>query len=204
MSAGRLLPCGPEAFLAEYSSIAEVIAVARRVTGEALDDVIDVVPAARTVLVTVRPSVDRDLVRSLLLASVDTTAAPERSSTVEIEVRYEGIDLEAVAHACGLTVDDVVDLHSAAQYTVAFCGFRPGFAYLVGLDQRLILPRRATPRPRVHAGTVAIASEYTAVYPSTSPGGWHLLGTTAAVLWDDGLDPPALLPPGTNVRFVRR
>jgi KipI family sensor histidine kinase inhibitor len=83
----------------------------------------------------------------------------------------------------------------------AFCGFMAGFGYLVGLDERLVLPRRATPRTRVPAGSVAIASTFTAVYPTESPGGWHLLGTTAAVMWDDHRAQPALLPPGTRVRF---
>jgi KipI family sensor histidine kinase inhibitor len=116
-------------------------------------------------------------------------------------VRYDGADLGAVAAATGLAVDDVIARHTSASYTVAFCGFMPGFSYLVGVDARLQLPRRATPRTAVPGGAVAIASEFTAIYPSASPGGWHLLGITDAVLWDESREVPALLPPGTRVRF---
>jgi KipI family sensor histidine kinase inhibitor len=107
-----------------------------------------------------------------------------------------------VARATGLTVATVIDLHSAARYVAAFCGFSPGFAYLRGLPPALQLPRRATPRASVPAGSVAIASEYAAVYPRSSPGGWHLLGTTDTVLFDPAADPPALIQPGTSVRFA--
>jgi KipI family sensor histidine kinase inhibitor len=90
-----------------------------------------------------------------------------------------------------------------SSFRVDFCGFAPGFAYLTGLDEALWLPRRSTPRTRVPAGSVAIASEYSAVYPGASPGGWHLLGTTSAQVWDPDRVRPALLEPGTKVRFVR-
>ena len=118
-----------------------------------------------------------------------------------LEVVYDGADLEDVAQACELTIRDVIQLHSTADYTVAFCGFVPGFAYLVGLPELLQLPRRSTPRTRVPAGAVAIAAEFTGVYPRESPGGWHLLGRTGMPLWDDSRNPPALLAPGTRVRF---
>ena len=103
-----------------------------------------------------------------------------------------------------MAVDAVVAAHAAATYTVAFCGFAPGFAYLTGLPAALRLPRRATPRPRVPAGSVAIAGELSAVYPTASPGGWHLLGRTDVALFDVDRDPPALLTPGTIVRFEPR
>ena len=120
---------------------------------------------------------------------------------VVIPVRYDGPDLDSVAEVIGRTVDDVISLHSTASYEVAFCGFAPGFGYLRGVDPELQLPRRSTPRTRVPAGSVAIASEFSAVYPSESPGGWHLLGTTALVMFDPRRQPPALLAPGTIVRF---
>jgi KipI family sensor histidine kinase inhibitor len=123
---------------------------------------------------------------------------------VTIDVRYDGADLAEVAERCGLSVSDVVELHSEAEYTVAFCGFMPGFAYLVGLPPALHLPRRETPRTRVPAGSVAIAAEFASVYPRQSPGGWHLLGTTDVELWHDDAEPPALLTPGTTVRFRSR
>ena len=116
---------------------------------------------------------------------------------------YDGEDLRAVADLIGGTVDDVVRLHSEADYTVAFCGFSPGFAYLAGLPERLHLSRRDRPRPRVPAGSVAIAAHYSAIYPSASPGGWHLLGRTNEVVWDVHAHPPTRLRPGSRVRFVR-
>ena len=93
--------------------------------------------------------------------------------------------------------------HSAATYTAAFCGFAPGFAYLVGGDPAVHLPRRADPRTRVPAGSLAIAGEYTAVYPSSSPGGWHLLGRALVDVWSIDRDPPTLIEPGVTVRFVQ-
>lgn len=204
MTEPRLLPYGPEAMLAEYSSIEEVIAVTARISDAAPLGVVDVVPAARTVLVTLGPSADREVVRSLLVTPCTERQTPSSDATVEIDVVYDGPDLSDVAARCQLSVEEVVSRHCAASYTVAFCGFMPGFAYLVGLDERLVLPRRSTPRPRVDAGSVAIASEFSAVYPTASPGGWHLLGRCDAVLWDDSRDVPALLPPGTIVRFVAR
>ena len=100
-------------------------------------------------------------------------------------------------------VGEVAARHAAPTYTCAFCGFAPGFAYLVGLDPALHLPRRATPRTRVPAGSVAIAAEYTAVYPSASPGGWHLLGHTTLALWDPlPRTRRRCVEPGTSVRFV--
>jgi KipI family sensor histidine kinase inhibitor len=202
----RILPSGPYAFLAEYGSLDEVMRVMARVLAAPPAGVVDIVPAARTILVTVQDGVD------LLTASAafDESAASEAtaqmatSPVIAIEVRYDGADLDDVARSCRLSVDDVVRLHSEAEYTVAFCGFVPGFSYLVGLSPQLQLPRRATPRTRVPAGSVAIASEFSAVYPSDGPGGWHLLGSTDAVLWDEGREVAALLPPGTRVRFVPR
>ena len=104
---------------------------------------------------------------------------------VEVPVTYDGPDLDEVARATGLSVAEVVDLHSSTPHRVAFCGFMPGFAYLVGLPSALHLARRTTPRPRVPAGSVAIAAGYSGVYPRESPGGWHLIGWTDVVLWDE-------------------
>lgn len=170
----------------------------------ALPGVIEIVPAAETVLVACG---DADALRAAIgrFAAVQPLAAGRASaSVVEIAVRYDGADLAAVASAAGLTVEAVIAAHTAAAYDVAFCGFAPGFAYVRGLDPRLHLPRRATPRTSVPAGSVAIAAGYTAVYPRPSPGGWHLLGTTDVVMFDPGREPPALLAPGVRVRFVAR
>jgi KipI family sensor histidine kinase inhibitor len=199
----RLLPCGPNAMLAEYRSLAQVMAVMRRLTADPPAGAIDIVPAARTILLTVAAGIDPAVAAASL---VDDAGAPESADPigplVAIGMTYDGADLAEVAAACDLSVNDVIDLHGSAEYTVAFCGFVPGFSYLIGLDERLQVPRRASPRTRVPAGSVAIASEYTAVYPTETPGGWHLLGHTDAVMWDERRTVPALLPPGTRVRFV--
>jgi KipI family sensor histidine kinase inhibitor len=200
----RILPSGPHAFLAEYQSLDDVLGVMARVRTAPPDGVVDIVPAARTILVTVRDGVDPQVVTDAFIDTASSAVVAESSPSVTIEVAYDGVDLNDVAAACSLSVADVIALHSATEYTVAFCGFVPGFSYLLGLDPRLHLPRRATPRTRVPAGSVAIASEFTAVYPSDGPGGWHLLGTTDAVMWDDDRPVAALLPPGARVRFVPR
>jgi KipI family sensor histidine kinase inhibitor len=121
---------------------------------------------------------------------------------VELPVDYDGADLDEVARMSGLDVDEVIARHSNGIYTVRFCGFAPGFAYLDGLDPTLHVARRASPRTEVPAGSVAIAGEFAGVYPRRSPGGWQLLGRTTTVLWDLSARPPALLVPGTIVRFV--
>jgi KipI family sensor histidine kinase inhibitor len=122
---------------------------------------------------------------------------------VEIPVVYDGVDLEDVALSTGLTVEAVIEAHSSVVYSAAFLGFTPGWAYLVGLPSVLRLPRRSTPRTAITAGSVAIANEFTGVYPTVSPGGWHLLGHTSATMFDVHRDKPALIMAGDRVRFVR-
>lgn len=143
------------------------------------------------------PSVDAGRIRAL--ADLDDDPRPARE--VELRAIYDGPDLEEVARAAQLTVDELAALHAATTYTVETLGFAPGFAYLTGLDRRLHLPRRATPRPRVPAGAVAIAGGYTGVYPFDSAGGWHLLGRVTGVrlFGPEG----AALQLGDRVRFVR-
>ncbi len=200
----RVIEYGPRAVLAEYASLDDVMAAAAHVrdavAAGSLAGVVDVVPAARTVLVHHTGGVDRSALDAVLADM--TPVARGDVPLVEIPVRYDGDDLLAVAVASGLTPSEVIDVHAGGEYTAAFCGFVPGFAYLVGLDARLHLPRRATPRTRVPAGSIAVAFEYTAVYPVSTPGGWHLLGTTELVMWDDDRDPPASIAPGARVRFV--
>lgn len=190
----RLLPCGDRALLVEHD---DPPALRRALLGT--PGVEDLVPAARTLLVT-GPDVAR--LRAAVLAARPAPHPPGAGELVELPVLYDGPDLADVAAQTGLTPDEVVARHSGAEYRVAFGGFLPGFAYLVGLDPRLHVPRRATPRTRVPAGSVAVAGPYSAVYPRASPGGWSLLGTCPALLFDADRDPPALLPPGTRVRFV--
>lgn len=196
----KLLPYGPRAVLAEFDSLAEVMAAAAAWRAAVLPGVVDVVPAARTVLVVHDAAFDREWLRTPTPAT-DVAAVGD---AVTIDVVYDGEDLGSVAAALEMSIEDVVRLHSGAEYQVAFCGFMPGFSYLIGLDPRLVLPRRDTPRTRVPAGSVAIASEFSAVYPRESPGGWHLLGRSDAPMWRDDREPPALLPPGTRVKFRPR
>ena len=199
MSIPRLLPYGPRAVLVEYDTLDEVMGVTRSLDQAEWPTLIEVVPASRTVLVVHDGSGLPDEVRALLHAP----PVGERPShtRVEIAVSYEGPDLIEVADRCAMTVDRLIATHSEAEYVVAFCGFVPGFSYLTGLPGPLHLPRRPTPRTSVPSGSVAIANEYSAVYPAATPGGWHLLGRTTACLWDDEREPPALLVPGTTVTF---
>jgi KipI family sensor histidine kinase inhibitor len=136
---------------------------------------------------------------------VDRDAGERPADTIEIPVRYggeDGPDLDVVAERCALTPAQVIELHASETYLAYMLGFAPGFAYLGELPAALELPRRDTPRQRVPAGSVAIAGRQTAVYPAPTPGGWHLLGRTDVTVWDATRTPPALIQPGTAVRFV--
>jgi KipI family sensor histidine kinase inhibitor len=124
---------------------------------------------------------------------------------VEIQVRYGGAygpDLPDVARTCGLSEDEVIALHIREPMPVLLIGFMPGFPYIGGLPPALHLPRRSTPRQAVAAGSVAIANDQTGIYPSRSPGGWHIIGQTAQTLFDPERIPPALLQAGHLVQFV--
>lgn len=200
----NLIANGPHAVLVECGSLAVAVSVAARLRTPPLDGVDDVVAATRTVLVRGLPGwvAIAALVGERLRGWTPAAEVAATGPTVQIRVRYDGADLASVAATSGLTVAEVVELHVTAQYTVAFCGFAPGFAYLVGLPAALVLPRRPTPRPIVPAGSVAIAGEFSAVYPTPSPGGWHLLGHTSQTMFDARAQPPALLAPGAGVRFV--
>lgn len=194
----RLLPCGPGAVLAEYESLGEVLSVHEALRTADLAGVDEIVPAARTVLVEFH-DVDRVALERLL---VPTDLVPSvHGPLVEIEVVYDGEDLDEVAAATGLSAVEVVRLHSETEYSAAFLGFTPGWAYLVGLPIALHLPRRSTPRTAVPAGSVAIANEFTGVYPTASPGGWHLIGHTSATMFDVERPKPALVAAGDRVRF---
>ncbi|MFF3982434.1 5-oxoprolinase subunit PxpB [Streptomyces sp. NPDC001828] len=204
MSTPRVLPVGEHALLVELDSgeaagalHAELL---RRRAAGTLPEVREIVPAARTVLldgVGDPPS----LAAQLATWDIPPLAAGARE-TVEIPVRYDGPDLADVAALWGVPEREVAGIHASAEFRVAFCGFAPGFAYLTGLDERYATPRRDTPRTAVPAGSVALAGPYTGVYPRSSPGGWQLIGSTDAALWDPHREPAALLTPGTRVRFV--
>lgn len=200
----RVLPVGRTGLLVELETGREVeelhAELLRRRAAGALPTVQEIVPAARTVLISglADPAgLTAELTR-WRIAPVDLTD----EEAVEIPVRYDGPDLAEVAAHWGVTPDEVARIHSAAAFRVAFCGFAPGFGYLTGLPDSHDVPRRATPRTKVPAGSVALAGPYTGVYPRSSPGGWQLIGTTDALLWDPTRARAALLTPGTRVRFV--
>ncbi|MCC5477752.1 5-oxoprolinase subunit B family protein [Streptomyces barringtoniae] len=174
----------------------------RRRAAGTLPPVAEIVPGARTVLLDGVPHPE-ELARRIAHWDVPTRAADD-GGVVEIPVRYDGPDLAQVAALWGVAVHEVAARHSSHTFRVAFCGFAPGFGYLTGLPAELHVPRRDTPRTRVPAGAVALAGPYSAVYPRATPGGWQLIGTMPdpAPLWDLGREEPALLTPGTRVRFV--
>jgi KipI family sensor histidine kinase inhibitor len=198
----RVLPFGDTAVLVEVDDLDAVLAFAAAVRSAALPEVLDVVPAARTVLVVTSPGARLEpLVRRLTSLSSTPGAAVPDAAAVEIEVVYDGPDLAEVARLTGLSSEEVVAAHTGTPWRIAFAGFAPGFAYLTGGDPRLVVARRDDPRTSVPAGAVGLAGEYSGVYPRASPGGWQLIGRTDAVLWDVAREPPALLAPGGTVRF---
>jgi KipI family sensor histidine kinase inhibitor len=193
-------PAGEHALLLALSDTEAAHLVSRHLRATC-PELTDIVPGHRTVLAVwdTAPIVDLAALAAEALA-VPGTAVP--GTRVEIAVTYDGPDLAEVAGATGLSPEDVVARHADAEYLVAFIGFAPGFAYLVGGDERLRVPRRSAPRERVPVGSVGLAGPYTGIYPRESPGGWQLIGRTEAVLFDEMRNPPALLSAGDRVRFV--
>lgn len=163
----------------------------------------EVVPAEQSVLVILPRGMTLPEVQGIAESLPDELPVVE-GRDVEIPVVYDGEDLALVAQATGLSVEEVVAIHSGTTYFAAFAGFAPGYVYCTGLDARLRLPRRPTPRTSVPAGSVAIADAYTAIYPTASPGGWHLLGHTDLTLFDLKRPEPALIRPGDRVRYTVR
>jgi KipI family sensor histidine kinase inhibitor len=201
----NILTFGDAALLVELDDLDEVLRLAAAVRSAGWDGVLDVVPAARTVLVVTEPGTALDplveRVTSLSSTAAAATTPADSGEPVEIAVTYDGPDLAEVARLTGLSEDEVVEAHTGRPWRIAFGGFAPGFAYLTDGDPRLAVPRRDEPRTTVPAGSVGLAGEYSGVYPRSSPGGWQLIGWTEAVLWDADRDPPALLSPGGSVRF---
>ncbi|MGW0434709.1 5-oxoprolinase subunit B family protein [Micromonospora sp. NPDC003197] len=174
----------------------------RRAAGELA--AVEIVPAARTVLLdgVPDPAATAELIARWLpkpVADSTTGNGPE----VTIPTVYDGEDLPEVAALWDVTVEAAVERLTSTEFRVAFCGFAPGFAYLTGLPEQWAVPRLATPRTTVPAGSVALAGAYTGIYPNASPGGWRLVGRTEVTLFDVHRDPPARLVPGTRVRLVR-
>ncbi|MEU8638273.1 allophanate hydrolase subunit 1 [Amycolatopsis sp. NPDC048633] len=195
----RLLPCGRRAVLVELD---DVLGFQAALEQSPPDGLVELVPAARTLLVRFDPAVtDAGRLGAALRTVSPVDSSVSSSAEVVVPVVYDGEDLADVAAEAGMSVSALIARHSGGSYVSAFCGFAPGFAYLSGLDAALHVSRRSTPRTRIPAGSVAIAGEYSAVYPSASPGGWRLLGRTDVPVWDVERNPPNLLPPGTKVRF---
>ncbi|MCV7429133.1 5-oxoprolinase subunit B family protein [Mycobacterium montefiorense] len=199
-----VLDYGDQALLVQCGSTAEVLAWADALHAAALPGVLDIVPAARTVLVKLDgpryQGVIRQRLRNLRVTA-DAAGYAERTADVVIDVVYDGPDLAEVASHTGLTTAQVINAHTSTMWRVGFSGFAPGFAYLVDGDPRLRVPRRSEPRTAVPAGSVALAGEFSAIYPRRSPGGWQLIGHTDAVLWDLVRSEPALLTQGMWVQF---
>jgi KipI family sensor histidine kinase inhibitor len=206
-----LLSCGEHAVLVEVGGLDEVLALSSAVREavaagtSGFTEVTDIVPAATTVLVVVNDEATIEPVRQALAALPVAAGGdvPTGDQVIEIPVHYDGPDLAEVAELSGLSVQDVIAAHTGTDWRVAFCGFAPGFAYLGWGDPRLAVPRRREPRTSVPAGSVALAGEFSAIYPRSSPGGWQLIGHTETVVFDIAREPPALLQPGVAVHFVK-
>ncbi|WP_418120537.1 5-oxoprolinase/urea amidolyase family protein [Variovorax sp. 350MFTsu5.1] len=199
----RFLPVNLNAVLVELEDLAQTLALLASLRAEPIAGIEELVPAARTLLITFRPaaiSAD-ELARQVGARSLDASEA-RSERRIEIPVRYDGEDLAEVAGLLGITPDEVVRRHTGSDYTVAFTGFAPGFAYLSGGHPSLNVPRRKVPRTRIPAGAVGLAGSFSGVYPQASPGGWQIIGVTDTPMWDLSRDTPALLQPGDAVRFV--
>ncbi|ANY09917.1 allophanate hydrolase [Pseudonocardia sp. HH130630-07] len=197
-------PCGNRALLFETGSADAVAAIVAAVRAADLPEVTELVPAARTVLVEVAPGSGLDRVRAAARTADPAAGRAGTGVLHTIGVDYDGADLQLVADTAGIGTDEVVALHSGAEYTVDFCGFAPGFGYLSGLPEPLRQPRLESSRTAVPAGSVGVADVYSCVYPRRSPGGWRLIGRTDVVLFDPAAERPALFTPGDRVRFEPR
>jgi KipI family sensor histidine kinase inhibitor len=199
----RLLPCGDAALLVELDGLEPVLAMYAALRDTPLAGVTDLVPAARTLLVRIdRATTDLTAVGLALRDMPVSGAERDAGDLVEVDVVYDGEDLDEVASLTGRTPEDVIAQHTGQEWTVAFAGFSPGFGYLVAGGTWPDVPRRENPRTKVAAGSVGLAGPYSGIYPQESPGGWQLIGRTDAQLWDVAAEPPAVLRPGVRVRFV--
>jgi KipI family sensor histidine kinase inhibitor len=197
----RVLPYGDRALLVEVSDLAGVAAVRAALERRPLPGQVDLVPAARTVLVHLDRAPAESDAAALRRLPLEPRSEQWDREVVDLPVVFDGPDLADVAELTGRPVPALVEALVAVEFTVAFGGFAPGFGYLTGLPEELHVPRRATPRTRVPAGAVGLAGPFAGAYPRPSPGGWQLVGHTDAVLFDVDRDPPALLAPGRRVQF---
>jgi KipI family sensor histidine kinase inhibitor len=199
----RLLPSGSTAVLVEVDHLQDVLDLYAALVEASLPGVVDLVPAASTVLIVTDPEVTTvPAVEAAVRALPPGHHEQVEGDLVELPVVYDGEDLRDVASFLGCDVDEVVRRHTAEPWTVAFCGFAPGFGYLTSDSWGADLPRRSSPRTRVPRGAVALAGAFCGVYPRESPGGWQLIGRTEVPVFDLSREPAALLRPGNRVRFV--
>lgn len=192
---------GEGGLLVETADAAEAHALRRNLSQRRIPGLRELIPGYASLLIVVDPlSTDMDALAAGL-PPMEKGFASQVAREHEFKVRYDGADLESVAKRLGMEVPELVRRHAAPVYTVAFLGFAPGFPYLTGLDPALRLPRLSQPRTQVPAGCVAMADEFTGIYPQATPGGWHMLGSCEARLFDAARAEPALLSPGDRVRF---
>ena len=189
--------------LVECADLTATMALHHSLEAADLPGVTELIPAARTVLLSFDPArTSAEILAEAVRGLGHTESVSDTAREVTIEVRYDGADLAEVADLLSVSPAEVVKRHQAATWQVAFAGFAPGFGYLAGDDELFTVPRLSSPRTRVPVGSVALAGEFTGVYPRSSPGGWQLIGRTDAKLWDLDRQPPALFVPGTIVKFV--
>lgn len=213
-----ILPFGDRAILAEFDTLEAAMDAFRVLDDARLPGVLELVPAARTVLVSVDPTrlslraAEHWVTEQIAEQGAEARAAsgrrdratPDAAPRATIPVRYDGPDLAATADLLGVTPAELISRHSLTEWRCAFIGFAPGFAYLAAsapAGSAFQVPRRATSRESVPFGSVGLAGEFTGIYPRSSPGGWQIIGTTDAVLWDTDREQPSLIVPGTVVRF---
>ncbi len=199
----RCLPVSLDGMLVELDDLAQSQALLAALQAEPLEGVTQIVPAARTLLLSFEPTTITFAALAARIAALPLTAGERPAGElITIPVRYDGEDLAEVAKLLGITPEEVVRRHTGSEYSVAFTGFAPGFAYLVGGHPSFDVPRRKNPRTRIPPGAVGLAGRFSGVYPQASPGGWQLIGITDVPMWDLTRERPALLQPGQRVRFV--
>lgn len=199
----RFLSVSRSSFMIELADLDETLALFDCLINAKLAGIVEVIPAARTLLLNFNPSVsDEETLQQKIAGLKIRKGTSQSGKLVEIPVVYQGADLDEVAKILGIDRDEVIARHTKSDYRVAFCGFAPGFAYLSGGDPIFNVPRRASPRQSIVAGAVGLAGKFSGIYPRPSPGGWQLIGWTELEMFDLEREQPALLKPGDSVHFV--
>lgn len=199
----RFLPVNLSALMVELQSLEQTMALTDSLNELPIKGIEEITPAARTLLVRYNPIIicENDLARQISVRDISKVVS-KSSQLVTIPVHYNGEDIADVAEYLGVSINEVIRRHTENEYQVAFSGFAPGFGYMVSKNAQLHVPRRQSPRVRIPAGSVALAGEFSSVYPQASPGGWQLIGMTELAMWDINRPEPALVQAGTRVNFV--